>query len=696
MRSGPPQSRRSAAPALPHRTRARQQTWPPSPSVEDETAIVDEGEPPNNTRGTVDQEYLLDEIEQPPVAHDAYNDRDDYDRRFVLVSDPSTEDEARSTRGAHRDRRRKSFAERGNMAHIKTSVDEPPVFTERVSTPYAYTKPQKESTAPSPGAFLRSPEPITPTKSTTRTYAPSHDTWDTQREQNARPSNPRPTRSRQNSFSKSRPPSRYGRHETMPVPTPRIDVRSPSPARPPPGGTFLPYPVDDNPAHVFMPPEEYYQFDHSTIVSPRELYPESPRVSSSSIPGSPRVTEAASRSSKKVAAMPESPVRTRIARSNSARSQMSQDTRREQSAKKIAALDLDRPLSSCPRSELSARYDDWFNLQGYPNFNVCPTCYDGVFADTPFAIHFSETRPYVRSIERACDFSSPWMRLAWLLTIKQRRQSLDLLYALADIAGKDRPCPGDREFGTDRLAWYGIPNQRDGVHVANFAVCSCDKKMIEVLFPSMRGYFTMLPTNYQSSVPDKFLCSLRTSSRRFPRYLDLLVELDAEAQSLGQRPNINRFIQLARDNAFKGECAKDKSSTRKPWHFIPSLPEFTVCEECYDELVWPASQSKSVPSTLPRLFNKAIQLVPGEESDVGSSCCLYSPRMRRIWDTSVKEEDFAYLKRKAIERKKMETRLARERKGIVSWLLSAERGSSQWESARSELRGLEKEWATWE
>lgn len=39
-----------------------------------------EGEPPINTRGTVDQDSLLDEIEQPRVAQD-------HDRRFVLVSE---------------------------------------------------------------------------------------------------------------------------------------------------------------------------------------------------------------------------------------------------------------------------------------------------------------------------------------------------------------------------------------------------------------------------------------------------------------------------------------------------------------------------------------------------------------------------------------------------------------------------------
>jgi hypothetical protein len=248
------------------------------------------------------------------------------------------------------------------------------------------------------------------------------------------------------------------------------------------------------------------------------------------------------------------------------------------------------------------------------------------------------------------------------------------------------------------VSWYGIPDQRDGVHVANFAICSSDKRMIEALFPTMRDVFTRKATGgFATSLPEKYTCSLRISSRRFPKYLDLLVELDAEAQqSIHQRPDISRFIRLARDNAFKGECMQAKTLLRKPWHFIPSLPEFTVCEECYDELVWPATMSKTTPSTIPRMFNKSIQLVPGEDPEIGSSCCLYSPRMRKVWDVCVKDEDFRGLEREVLRRKKAELRLSREKNDIVRGLGNAEPGSSKYEWARREMKVVEREWAAYE
>ncbi|KAF1836030.1 hypothetical protein BDW02DRAFT_567487 [Decorospora gaudefroyi] len=881
-RTSPP---RRTTPQPYYRTRARKQTWPPSPSVEDEQTSLakeasslagsptqGEGEPPINTRGSVDQEYLLDEIEQPKVAQDV-------DHRFL---DTHSGHGSSTTSSAAGDRRRRSFAERANVPHIKTDVADPPMFTERVRTPYGYSKPQKESTAPSPRDYFRSPEPMTPSNSSNPGPASSRERRDTQRDQNARPSRPSPSHSRHNSFAtsrptkkeyvfdetdsetdssthlrterkparysfvksdlqrddlrtnlrdtqerpesrrrdseqrplptlykgdssgsskdyayahsprsssssvnsgtrksrpapvdtmyanssrplsrpsspsprlptrlrdsppdsrptsrgggarpasplsfsstvqppspgrsrvpiseadwhstyppapasdRSRPPSRYGRHETIPLPRPRIDIQSPSPSRSSTADSALPYPLDDQLIDAFMPPEQNYQFDHSTVGSPRQTYTDLPSSSSPSVPSSPYSRDATHRPAKKDTASLDESERARRTRSNSV---YSHDGRRDKSIRRVTSFGLDKPLPSCPRSTEPGRYDDWYSLQGCKGFDICPSCYEGVFADTPYDVNFKQIWLHDWPPEKKCDFSNPWVRLAWSLTVKQRRKSLDLLYALADIADRSRPCPGDRAVGTDRVNWYGIPDQRDGLHVSNFAICSCDRRIVEALFPSLRGYFTKLSTGYSASFQDRYLCSLRTSSRRFPKYVELLQEIDADAQAHGQRPDINRFIRLARDNAFKGECARDKTSIRKPWHFIPSLPEFTVCEECYDELIWPATQSKTTPPTLPRLFNNSIQLVPGEDPDAGTSCCLYSPRMRRVWEVAVREEDLKYLERHARERKNTEMKIARERKDILGWLAGLERGTSMWERTKDELRELDRKWATWE
>ncbi|KAI4949208.1 hypothetical protein J4E91_005672 [Alternaria rosae] len=193
-RTSPPLPPRRPAPHS-YRSHTREQTWPPSPSVEDEREALAkeapssvgspgqaEGEPPSNTRGTVDQDSLLDEIEQPSVAQH-------HDRRYVLVSESSTDSDGAHGSSTLRDRRRRSFADRGGMSHINTDVPDPPVFTERVRAPYGYSKPQKESIASSTADYMRSPEPLTPSNS-------SHPRSDA-----SRPSRPMPTESRHSSYT---------------------------------------------------------------------------------------------------------------------------------------------------------------------------------------------------------------------------------------------------------------------------------------------------------------------------------------------------------------------------------------------------------------------------------------------------------------------------------------------------------------
>jgi hypothetical protein len=289
------------------------------------------------------------------------------------------------------------------------------------------------------------------------------------------------------------------------------------------------------------------------------------------------------------------------------------------------------------------------------------------------------------------------MRLAWLLTIKQERKEPDLMYRLTAIADVEQPCPQEHELSN--AVWYGIADQRDGIHVKNFAICQRDLKYVEALFPTIRGYFTRLPSHNAYGQRQSHRCSLRTSSiKRFQKYLDLLADLDEVAQRTSRAPDISRFISLAREHAFKDECLRDEHIPRRAWHFIPSLPEFTVCSECYDELIYPAASKRHAVA---KLFNPSTKLVIGESSE-GTACCLWSPRMRRVWERVLADSDFAYLKRKAMERKRAEVRLGLEKRELATWLqnMSNARSGSyrgeDFERLRRRLREVEEEWKGWE
>jgi hypothetical protein len=241
------------------------------------------------------------------------------------------------------------------------------------------------------------------------------------------------------------------------------------------------------------------------------------------------------------------------------------------------------------------------------------------------------------------------------------------------------------------INWYGIKDAH-GAHVAKFALCPCDLKQIEALLPSLRGMFTRL---HSSDSRRSYTCALRTQSRRFPAYLDLLVELDAESTRRSRSPDIRPFIALARENAYKQECTRDTLLVDATWHFHPLLPDFAVCEECYDAVIWPeVKKAVSGTNNLAAEFNATLQFVPGETSQ-GTSCQLYSPRMRRVWRRAVEDGDFGYLKRKAVERRGVELDLQRQSRAVER-ALEGERRERERASLRRQAGELARVWGDWE
>jgi len=307
---------------------------------------------------------------------------------------------------------------------------------------------------------------------------------------------------------------------------------------------------------------------------------------------------------------------------------------------------------------------------------------------------FKRSAPRQSSVRTRCDFGSPWVRLAWLLTLKHNRQDLDLIYDLTEIAASEPDCPG----ATEAVGiMYGIQNDQ-GAFIPSLAFCPLDKKNVETLFPSFIGAFTRFP----SSVKVDRICTLRMNSKRFPKYLDILVNIDDKARSSGSRgatrkPDLQPLIDLADRFAYKQECQRDRILLDQTWYFPPSLPELIVCEECFDEVIYPAIKRGS---PVAERFNKTLQPPVPAMADK-SSCQLYSPRMRRVWEKSVKNEDWEYLKRRVRERREVESDLRARQKEIQRMLqkgggIYAGAGRVDRERLKKELDSIESEWAEWE
>jgi hypothetical protein len=464
---------------------------------------------------------------------------------------------------------------------------------------------------------------------------------------------------------------------------PRIDIHSPSPVRPP-----LPYP-DDAP-NVIMPSHEMFQVGLGPP-SQADSHSRTPSVSSNASSTSPASRFAASQ--RPELPVPQTTVDSFKPRSEPARSSSVNSVLRQASKSSIPFVPT--VLPPCPRKEFSRKYNDWYTLENNSEFDVCPSCLDGIIRPTLYRSYFKRAPSRPSSIRTRCDFASPWTRLAWLLTLKRQRNDLDLIYAVAAIIGSTPECPGEQE---EIGSWYGLRDQH-GALLPEFFMCQRDRKCLEALCPSFTGIFSRISS--YGSARTAAICSLRTDSRRLPIYLDHLVEIDDKAriQDRSSAPNLKPLIDLIHSHTYKAECSRDRIVIGQTWYYMPSFPSLTICEECYDDAVWPAIRQGS---DLAGRFNRVLMPLHPTQEGVGSSCQLYSPRMRRVWDRAVRYDDdegFAYLTRKVLERKDVESDLRRKQIDIKRLMDRSSQGQSasvdrDW--LKRELEAIEQYWSDWE
>lgn len=156
------------------------------------------------------------------------------------------------------------------------------------------------------------------------------------------------------------------------------------------------------------------------------------------------------------------------------------------------------------------------------------------------------------------------------------------------------------------------------------------------------------------------------------------------------------FIDLVERKTRLRECTKDNMLIGGLWHFIPSIQSLTVCEDCYETVVEPEVKRDAEVAVR---FNRTVQPVYGE--GMGSSCQLYSKRMRKVFQRAVEDKDIKYLARKSKERREAELKLQERYKDILRRhkRMSQEGSGSENDERRlqRELEKITEEWKTrWE
>jgi len=256
---------------------------------------------------------------------------------------------------------------------------------------------------------------------------------------------------------------------------------------------------------------------------------------------------------------------------------------------------------------------------------------------------------------------------------------LGLFYQLAEIADKLEPCLWKHEA---IRKWHSIIDPKTGHPIRNFDVCNSCAKTVEALLPSLRGIFVRNDANVPPG--SSRICDLRFDSNRFIQYFDALETTADSTDSAYGKPDIRHLANVVRRLSMIEECQRDEDLTDCYWHVITQLPQFTVCPECWDEVVRPELEKRKA---IPAMFNKVQQRLPR------SSCQLYSKRMRDIFKTAVDTDGYMFLATNARERKAIEigykAKLAELRRSVRA--AGPNTVADEWEIER-----ITEDWRKWE
>jgi hypothetical protein len=335
-------------------------------------------------------------------------------------------------------------------------------------------------------------------------------------------------------------------------------------------------------------------------------------------------------------------------------------------------------LSPCPRTIAVAGYQDWYTLKGLTHLDICPSCMSQI-AHSRYREYFIPSLSKPANQKTRCAFASAWTRLAWAQMIKKQHDSLELLYQMTRPPPGTRPCPGRI---VAEQTWYRIYDPEINSDLPRFHVCSSCVRNVRILMPAHRETFVQNPE------PAERICDFVTSSPRFVKFIDLLDAAASRAEAdRSRRPDTREFLNYARRKVVLRDCRRDRPAL-STWHFIPSLPEMCICEDCYDEIVWPLARMNH---PIARMVTSSMRILPGDGPGRTreASCQLYSPRMRAKFREAVLRDEFGGLRAVALRRVEAERRFLDRREEL---LVAQGKGYE----CDEEMRKAVDEWRRWE
>lgn len=299
----------------------------------------------------------------------------------------------------------------------------------------------------------------------------------------------------------------------------------------------------------------------------------------------------------------------------------------------------DFTLPPCPRSQPTQGLRDWSTFKDFLEPSICPKCTHALsFTRFRGQLIRARDKPYDRLT--TCALSRPWIRLAVIESVKLNRSDLSLVKKASMLPEGARACEGNRP---DIRTWWKLIDPSTDRAVPDFFVCSACVGSVHQVYPDLPDQFKRDVLNQEK------VCGLREDSRNFKPFTDQLAQIAAKCRDRGKSSAryMQPFVDQVRRSTRYPECQRDTLSQSLAWHFAPDLPEFTMCERCYHEVVFPvedkpfARDIAKVLVLVPLLSTKGpiVNLTTAKgTSNIGTqltSCQLYSDRMRRLFNDMV-------------------------------------------------------------
>ena len=359
-------------------------------------------------------------------------------------------------------------------------------------------------------------------------------------------------------------------------------------------------------------------------------------------------------------------------------------------------------LPPCLRESPVVGYHSWYTVDQVSSIKICQTCMETLgssrFRDIFVPSHSSPSNEKIR-----CAMSQPWLRIAFIQASKQGRTPsamISLLQSLLHLPEGDRPCAKEKRATRH---WYRIRDPFDDTIVPGFEICTDCVRNVDLVFPRLRGIFTRT-----SALVQECICNFDTHSKRFLGYIEQLDAASSHFMSNTslRKPDIQNLAKYARRVAKIKDCPRDwmlssaewrfmPSSTE--WHFMPSLPGFTVCPECFEEVVrpvWDRVVANAIPKKACLLPSTSMTRDTRNVRAGAASCQLYSPRMRKVFNDAVMNDDFQALRDAAVQRRNVEVMCQARHSQLIELMKMQE--ASAHEKYRALIETNKDSWRSWQ